>query len=712
MRVTVAARTAVVSYAEDGVSTLFAVPYRFKASTDLVVERIQADGTVLTLAIGADYTVSGGETDAGGSIRRAVASSGATLRIRRVTVRAQPMAYPTGGRFPAESHEAALDRLTLIAQEQDDLQSDTADRALLLPAGEVAAELPPAAGRARSALVFDDEGRPLAKPIGSFPAGPPGGDSNSYPDLASLKAAQVTGLTYQLRTSAGPRLYAFVVGDFTGKADDLNYVKLDAVDLSVGVLKLQGASTVGYRAVPATAIDRDVFGKLDERRSLFDFIPVTYHDAIKGGSSGIDLTSYVVAALADAQTRGRGVFVPDGIYTMGDVVLPASVTVASAAAGVAFTFGGRGANFKAKAGSSWIMTTPDGGGGCGISGINFLGLGAGSGGGLKVGQNYWGAYSNMTFDGFGQQAILVTGINADFRQMLIINSLMTRNRSGYAGALEVAGTDNNFYNIEATTSQARGDPDTAEGSAFNSAAIVNSQLFNAAIYVRNSALHNFFCNNVAELSECGFRSETETTQVVNLRCDLNLGHGGIGAIFGAGVKTLNNSQGGDNLYSGWYYEPGQAGGMVSPYRAISTTNKRHKYGLDLSQGGGSGVDQRADWFVRSTGHRVAAAANFFQPNTIRYAGAQLRDQTVTETPDVDQVRYILPRGDQPTVIVTTFIRGVTGQRISLGGNAAITVKNGSGILTNTGADKVLAAGRLYNFTLLEVPGGAAWVEDA
>jgi len=459
-------------------------------------------------------------------------------------------------------------------------------------------------------------GQTLLEENPAFRSTVPGPANSTYTSLASLKAAPVTNASYifappggtEGSTTAGTFLYQTAGAPYT--ADGVNIIKLDAVPLSTGALVRQGAQGVAFKAAPAAAISRDVFGRLDERRSLFDFIPVTLHGPIKDGTSGYDLNSYYDAAVADAAARGRGVFVPEGQYTLGDRALPASVTLAAAAAGVAFTFGGRGANFKAKAGSSWIITTPDGGGGCGISGINFLGLGAGSGGGLKVGQNYWGAYSNMTFDGFGQQAILVTGINADFRQMLIINSLMTRSRSTYAGALEVAGTDNNFYNIEATTSQARGDPDSAEGSAFNNAAIVNSQLYNAAIYVRNSALHNFFCNNVAELSECGFRSDTETTQVVNLRCDLNLGHGGVGAIFGAGVKALNNSQGGDNLYSGWYYEPGQAGGLVSPYRAISTTNKRHKYGLDLSQGGGSGVDQRADWFVRSTGHRVAAAANF------------------------------------------------------------------------------------------------------
>ncbi len=51
-------------------------------ATDLVVQRITA-GAAETLAIGTDYSVTGGETDAGGTLVRTAATNGATLRIRR-----------------------------------------------------------------------------------------------------------------------------------------------------------------------------------------------------------------------------------------------------------------------------------------------------------------------------------------------------------------------------------------------------------------------------------------------------------------------------------------------------------------------------------------------------------------------------------------------------------------------------------------------------
>src|SRR5437660_550247 len=137
---TVAAKPATISYIEDGVTTVFAVPYRFKAATDLVVERI-ADGAVASLTLGIDYSVTGGDTDAGGTLTRTAATTGATLRITRYTARTQPMEYTTGDRFPAVSHEQALDRAMLIDQEQDVAIADQGTRSLMVPPGETAPDL-------------------------------------------------------------------------------------------------------------------------------------------------------------------------------------------------------------------------------------------------------------------------------------------------------------------------------------------------------------------------------------------------------------------------------------------------------------------------------------------------------------------------------------------------------------------------------------------
>lgn len=137
---TVAALPATVSYIEDGVSTVFPVPFRFKAAGDLVVDRVAA-GVAVRLQLGADYSVTGGDQDSGGTLTRTAATNGATLRINRETARAQPMVYTTGDRFPAESHEQALDRQMLIAQEIDASLSDINARALLAPEGEALAPI-------------------------------------------------------------------------------------------------------------------------------------------------------------------------------------------------------------------------------------------------------------------------------------------------------------------------------------------------------------------------------------------------------------------------------------------------------------------------------------------------------------------------------------------------------------------------------------------
>ncbi|MBN8848148.1 MULTISPECIES: hypothetical protein [unclassified Sphingomonas] len=216
---TVAAKPPSISYVENGVSTVFAVPYRFKAATDLVVQRITA-GAAETLAIGTDYSVTGGETDAGGTLVRTAATNGATLRIMRRTARSQPMEYTTGDRFPAESHEGALDRGILIDQEQDVALGDLGLRALQVPIGEVAPLLPPAADRAGRALVGAPDGSIATAPLGD------GNDPTLRPDLAAA----------------------------------------------------DGSTRLGFRQAGAGAVARDAQAKMRERVSVLDFYEPTDPD--------------------------------------------------------------------------------------------------------------------------------------------------------------------------------------------------------------------------------------------------------------------------------------------------------------------------------------------------------------------------------------------------------------------------------------------------
>lgn len=135
---TVAAQTPTINYIENGVTTAFAVPFRYNSPADLRALRRAADGTESELVNGVDFTATAGPTDAGGTLTVAApAISGTRLTILRATTRQQTADYITAGAFSAESHERALDRAMLVAQEQD---VDLA-RAIKASPGEVAPQL-------------------------------------------------------------------------------------------------------------------------------------------------------------------------------------------------------------------------------------------------------------------------------------------------------------------------------------------------------------------------------------------------------------------------------------------------------------------------------------------------------------------------------------------------------------------------------------------
>lgn len=160
-----------VSYIEDGASIAFPVPFRFLASADLVVERLLADGSIDLLIPTTHYTVAGVDAALGGTVTRTAATTGATLRIRRRTARLQPTDYLTGDKFPAESHERALDRGIMINQEAADELDALSQRAIRLPDGEIQPPLPGSTDRAGLVLMFDEDGVPIA---GEGTPGPPG----------------------------------------------------------------------------------------------------------------------------------------------------------------------------------------------------------------------------------------------------------------------------------------------------------------------------------------------------------------------------------------------------------------------------------------------------------------------------------------------------------------------------------------------------------
>ena len=119
-----------VRYLGDGGAGPFAIPFPFLEAADIRASLTAADGVTLPLT---GLVVTGaGDPDGGAAVTPAPVLTGQTLTLWSATAMVQPMDYIAADAFPAESHEAALDRLTLIAQ---DLQRDL-DRSFKVALGE------------------------------------------------------------------------------------------------------------------------------------------------------------------------------------------------------------------------------------------------------------------------------------------------------------------------------------------------------------------------------------------------------------------------------------------------------------------------------------------------------------------------------------------------------------------------------------------------
>lgn len=139
---TISTTTSRISYSGNGVTTVFAFPYRFLENADLTVVLVSSAGVETTKMLTTDYTVTGADEDAGGTVTMLVApASGERLVILREMDLTQETDYISGDPFPAESHERALDRLTMISQQIQ----EQVDRSLTIPLDDAgfSGQLPP-----------------------------------------------------------------------------------------------------------------------------------------------------------------------------------------------------------------------------------------------------------------------------------------------------------------------------------------------------------------------------------------------------------------------------------------------------------------------------------------------------------------------------------------------------------------------------------------
>lgn len=244
---TVSTTTAKVGYLGDGTTTAFAVPFVFFGQAELeVVERVVSTGTETVKTLTTHYTVSGGNGGTGTVTAVSPPPSSVTWTISRKTARTQLTDYQTGDAFPADTHERALDRLTALVQEIEEILG----RSLRGPVSDTAAlgQLVPAAQRASKVLVFDAAGQPAVADVAG---------------LASITAAAyvvaevitATGATaYTLAVAPGSAAAAMVSVNGVMQAPGANYTVAGQI-LTFAVAPSAGATILVRSIVAAGSFD-------------------------------------------------------------------------------------------------------------------------------------------------------------------------------------------------------------------------------------------------------------------------------------------------------------------------------------------------------------------------------------------------------------------------------------------------------------------------
>lgn len=186
---TVSSAQSYIEYNGDGVTKTFPIPFYFILSTDISITITDADGTVTTLINGTDYTVIGEVSQSGGAaILNVAPASGVLVTIYRDPPVTQETAYYENGKFPAKSHEKALDKLTMIIQSILLKFNNFNSRSVRVPeAGNWVA--PKIADRKNKVFTWDDSGNPTA----TLP--PSGSATDVLIELAKPTGAGITGAT-------------------------------------------------------------------------------------------------------------------------------------------------------------------------------------------------------------------------------------------------------------------------------------------------------------------------------------------------------------------------------------------------------------------------------------------------------------------------------------------------------------------------------------
>jgi hypothetical protein len=316
------------AYTGNGSTTVFAYTYQIADASHLTVTLVSTAGVE---SVTTAYTVSGVGNAGGGNVTMTTApASGVGVVITRNQPFQQNTDYVTGEAFSAETHEAALDELTM----NDIQQQEVLTRAVKAPVQDGAiGELPNITNRKNKIFAFDANGDPetsvltadLANLFNNFKVG---SEISGYSTVVeSHQGSEFDGANKitlsQTYTPGNSNLFVFRNGQLLKKGASFDYTETSSTEVTltydpndddtylfvVGVLSSAGsidASNVTYTPAGSGAVSTNVQDKLRESVSVTDFGAV--------GDGVTDDSSSIQAAIDYAETINAIVYLPPGNY--------------------------------------------------------------------------------------------------------------------------------------------------------------------------------------------------------------------------------------------------------------------------------------------------------------------------------------------------------------------------------------------------------------
>ena len=318
---TVSTTASKISYVASAAQTTFAYTFKIFVDSDL---KVYVNSTQKTLTT--DYTVTGAGDVGGGNI---IFGTGLAIDdiviIERVLLATQGTDYVENDPFPADAHEDALDKLTMLIQQSGAFE----DRSVRAPTVDLSPsmELPIADTRATKMLGFDADGDPVmsgstvddidASVAAAF-AGGVLASSYQFTGTGSQVAFTITG-----GVTAIPNAQALIITiDGVTQHTD-TYTTAAAVVTFSTAPPLNADIQIRYNAYLGTATDaasatynqggtgassRTVENKLQESVSVKDFGAV--------GDGVTDDTAAFQSALIHADINGLTLIIPSASYIL------------------------------------------------------------------------------------------------------------------------------------------------------------------------------------------------------------------------------------------------------------------------------------------------------------------------------------------------------------------------------------------------------------